>query len=513
MPSRKGRNGPARPTIRGAKRQYARLREYKGVELSLSDLPRHGAHGVGIGRKYVKGKPTGRLALRYYVAKKRPDAKLGGHERIPRTISFVSRTDGRRTRLVTDVVEAPPAQFEQFDPQDKHRPVPGGVSGGTSGHTGTIGGWVWDETDDTIVMLSNDHVFGHTGGVDIKQPGGADGGSLPGDKIGDVKRGIARVDAPGVNTVDCAIGDPDSGSVYDLAVHDIGPAVYAIDVATLDLLVEKYGRTTEHTFGEVQDTDWSGTVGGRLFEDCLYIDIVSPSADWSASGDSGSLVFAQEPAFTDPDIKPVVGLHFAGGGTHGIACKIQNVFADLSLTTLCAGAFAVFLDSLFETEAEGAPTEGSETRLRALAGLASRSARRFAPVSFVRKERGKASARRFHAGISRELQGRMLQTRNGRVITTFVDDHRSELLNLLTRSGDIRRATVAALRPLLAGATTTTDVLQRRMTAEDVTRLEQLAREVGRRGSRRLKTRLRVLGSLASRAAGHSLGGILGIRT
>jgi hypothetical protein len=513
MSSSSPQNDTSRPKIRSAKRNYSNLREYKGVEFPLHDLSVRGAHAIGIGRKYSDGKPTGQLALRYYVAKKLPTSMLGSREAIPESIRYVSRKDGRGTRLVTDVIEVPPAQFEAFDPEDRHRPVPGGVSGGISGHTGTIGGWVWDETDDTIVMLSNDHVFEHTAGVDIMQPGSADGGSLPTDKIGDVKRGIARVNSPNVNTVDCAIGDPDSSDTYDLIVHDIGPAVYAIETATLEMRVEKYGQTTEHTYGEVLDVDWSGTVSGRLFEDCVYVDIVSPSTDWSAGGDSGSLVFSQETINADSDIKPVVGLHFAGGGTHGIECKIQNVFSDLNLTTLCAGAFAAFLDSLFETETEGELSEENELRLRTLSGLASRSVTRFTPLSFVRKERCKAATFRFHAGISRELQGRMLATRKGSMVTKFVDDNRAELLGMLSRNGDIRRATVAALRPFVGGATTTTDVLERKFTEQDLQRFEKLAREVERRGSKRLKPSLKIIRSLAGRAEGRSIAGILGLRT
>jgi hypothetical protein len=180
------------------------------------------------------------LSLRVYVARKRPEKSLGSAERVPDHVRFLSRKAEHEVRLETDVIETPPAQLE-VDPETRIRPVPGGVSGGIAGSTGTIGGWVWDNTDDTIVALSNDHVFEHTAGVDILQQGTADGGSLPADKIGDVKRGIAR-SATTPNRVDCAIGDPDSSDIYDLSVLEIGPAVYATEVAVLDMLVEKYGR-------------------------------------------------------------------------------------------------------------------------------------------------------------------------------------------------------------------------------------------------------------------------------
>ncbi len=489
---------------------YHILRECKGVALSLENLDGFGAHSMGIGRKIVKGKATNRLAIRFYVAKKRPRGKLSSEEEVPKTIRFFSRKARRQMNLPTDIIETPPAQFE-VDPETRIRPVPGGVSGGTVGATGTIGGWVWDTTDDTIVMLSNDHVFGHTAGVDILQPGTADGGSLPADKIGDVKRGIARSSTV-PNIVDCAIGDPDNSAIYDLRVLEIGPAVYAIDVATEDMLVEKYGQTTRHTYGEVQDTDWEGYVSGRPFDDCLYVDIVPPSTDWSAGGDSGSLVLSQTPISAGSDIRPVVGLHFAGGGTHGIECKIQNVFNRLNLTTLCAGAFSAFLDALFEAETEGEVSEEAETRIRTLSAMAARSAVRIGPPVFVRKERSRYRARHFYAGISRDLQKRLDTSRRGKVITGFVDRHRSEFLTMLSKDGDIRRATVAALKPLLAGATTTTDVLERAMTATDLRRLDRLAREVSRKSSRKLRTTLKMVRALRQKAEGKTLANILQIK-
>ena len=502
----------ARP--RASKRSgktYSELRECKGVALSLEDLGAFGAHSMGIGRKIVKGKATNRLAIRFYVAKKRSSGRLSSEEEVPSAIRFFSRKARRKLNLLTDVIETPPAQFEPVDPETRIRPVPGGVSGGTVGHTGTIGGWVWDTTDDTIVMLSNDHVFGHTVGVDILQQGTADGGSLPADKIGDVKRGIARSNVV-PNRVDCAIGDPDSSAIYDLTVLDIGPAVYAIDVGVGDMLVEKYGQTTRHTYGEITDADWEGTVSGLPFEDCLRVDTRAPSPDWSAGGDSGSLVFSRTPISAESDIKPVVGLHFAGGGTHGIECKIQNVFNRLHLTTLCAGAFSAFLDALFEAETEGEVGEEAETRLRTLSAMAARSAVRIGPPVFVRKDRSRYSARHFYAGISRDMQKRLLTSKRGQVVTNFVDRHRAELLTMITKDGDIRRATVAAFKPLVAGATTTTDVLERALTGADLRRLERLSREVSRRSSRKLKTTLKMVKGLSQKAEGRTLANILQIR-
>jgi len=340
---------PRRPRLKSLERDpaYALLRELKAGLVTREYKARVGAFAVGIGRKEVNGKRTGTLALRHYVTRKQRLEGLG-RLRVPSEIEFVSRRDAREHRLPTDVIEAPQDVFEQ-DPESRLRPVPGGCSFGISGSTGTLGGWVWDLTDDTIVALTNNHVLEDTVGVDTMQPGSADGGSLPADKIGDVKRTIARSTAV-TNLVDCAISDVDDPDNADTTVIDIGDAVYASVPAALDMLVEKSGQTTGHTFGEIIDADYSTTVtGGFEFDDCIRVDRVDPSADWSAGGDSGSLVFRQE---DESGFPPVVGLHMSGSGTAGTANKIQNVFDALDLTTICAGFFQAFLDALFETEEE-----------------------------------------------------------------------------------------------------------------------------------------------------------------
>lgn len=473
---------------------YRLLREFKASALTPEFKAGFAAHAVGIGRKIVNGKTTGQLALRVYVTAKRPLAQLSPEEEVPEEFTFFSLGEENEVAIVTDVIETPPAVFE-VDPTDRIRPAPGGVSvDATSGTAGTLGGWVWDETDDTIVALSNHHIFGHTVGTDTIQPGPTDGGSSPADKIGDVKRGIPR-SAVTTNTVDCAISDADTSAIYDLQVLEIGPAVYATRVATLDMLVEKFGRTTQHTYGVIEDADYEPTVGGLPFDDCLRIEIVDPSPDWSAGGDSGSLVFAQDPISAGSAVKPVVGLHFGGplGGTYGIACKIQNVFAQLDLTNLCAGAFSAFLESLFEVEAAEEPTL-------------------LAPPPFVKKERRRRRGRTLHGGIAREIQRRLLTTERGRLLTGLVDVHRAELLTLLATDGDVRRATVAALQPILAGAITTTDVFGRVLSGKDLVRIDKLIAEVSRKAGPKLRGAMKPLVELRQKAEGKSLAQVFGIR-
>lgn len=470
---------------RRPKGDYGLLREYKATRVTSEEMARFAAHSVGIGRKEVEGKRTGSLALLYYVERKQPLARLSA-EPVPESVRFFSREKMREVRLPTDVIETPQPAPE-VDPETRIRPVPGGVSFGISGSTGTLGGWVWDTTDDTIVAVSNNHVLQNTVGADTLQQGAADGGSLPADKIGDVKRTIARV-APGTNLVDCAITDVDDPDNVDSQVLEVGEAVYAIETAEIDMLVEKYGQTTQHTFGEVTDVDYeTNSTDGFYFDQQVRIVPVDPTDDWSAGGDSGSLVFSQTP--TSGGYKPAVGLHWGGSGVNGTASKIQNVFSALDLTTICAGLFSSFLDNLFETEAE------SE-----------------APLPVTSRARRSALARRFHSGISRDLQARLEASKRGRLLTAFVDGHRAELADMLLKDGDVRRATAAALRPIVAGATTSTDVLRRALTDDDLKRLTALAEEVGQRGDPALEKTLGSVRRLAKNAEGKTVAEIFGIK-
>lgn len=497
-------------------KRYPLLRELKGTSAAeMADFHAKGAHSLGIGRKIENGTLSNTLALRVYVSKKLPESRLSASNVIPGKIRFFSRLDNKEVTLETDVIEVPPPELEAIDPTDKFRPAPGGVSTGIPSVTaGTLGGWVWDKTDDTIVMLTNDHIIGDSAGVGIVQPGILDGGSLPADRIGTTKRRIMRSFTQ-ANDVDCAIGDVDDTANHDLRVEEIGPAVYAIENAEIDMLVEKYGRTTQHTFGEVQDVDFSTAFGNRTYVDCIYVDIVPPSADWSAGGDSGSLVFSQDTIDSDSTIKPVVGLHFAGGigATYGIECKIQNVFQKLELTTLCSGAFAAFIEGLFDAEEEGAVSEAAQARLTTLSALASRSVTRVTPFLTAAGDRRFAANTRFHAGIARDVQAQLQNSKRGQLVTKFVDKHRAPLLDLLTQNRDIQRVAIKTLRPIVAGATTSTDVLNRVITDQDLVQFKQLATELSRRGDKRVKAAIKPLLALTTQASGKTIASLLQLKT
>lgn len=136
--------------------------------------------GVGAGWKWVRGRVTRWPALVVLVRRKLPAGHLAPADRVPRAL------DG----WVTDVIEA--GAFTAFQRTDRVRPARPGVSiSHVFGPTGTLGAVVFDKLDRPAI-LSNNHILANaTNGRDgraavgdpILQPGGADGGTAPGDTI------------------------------------------------------------------------------------------------------------------------------------------------------------------------------------------------------------------------------------------------------------------------------------------------------------------------------------------
>lgn len=210
------------------------------------------------------------------------------------------------------------------------RPVPIGVSTGHPGVTaGTIGARVTD--GEQVFALSNNHVYANNNGGrpgdNLLQPGVADGGRDPDDALGtlhdyepidfcagssckgnrmDAAVALTTVDDLGVETPDPGYGAPRSGRVD----------------AKLGQRVQKYGRTTGHTHGQITGIHAILDVGygNRVarFED----QIVISGGGFSAPGDSGSLIVTEGLLLGD---RQPVGLLFAGSSTSTLANPIGIV--------------------------------------------------------------------------------------------------------------------------------------------------------------------------------------------
>lgn len=195
------------------------------------------------------------------------------------------------------------------------RPVPIGVSTGNVGEcsAGTIGARVKDRSGN-VYALSNNHVYALENdaaiGSIILQPGRYDTQcSIDyNNTIGQLVDFVPIVFGGGSNTIDAAIADSSSGELgYETPSDGYGAPSPTLGVASVNLSVKKYGRTTSLTHGTVYLVNAAINVGyssgTALFEG--QIGVTGKKGAFIKAGDSGSLLVTEEG--NNP-----VGLLFAG---------------------------------------------------------------------------------------------------------------------------------------------------------------------------------------------------------
>src|SRR6266566_1760334 len=260
---------------------------------------------------------------------------------------FLARPDVRGLPRVLDGVPVAAQVTGQFiafsDPTTRQRPAPPGFSVGHPDITaGTIGARVADGSGH-VYVLSNNHVLANSNDASIGdpalQPGPYDGGTAPADQIGTLFA-FKQIDfSGGDNTIDAAIelsstsdlgnatptddgyGTP-SAAIFGDANND---GVFDDKTALLGLNVQKYGRTTKLTKGQITGINGTVTVCYEVFiifclKSATFVDqlIIEPGS-FSGGGDSGSLIVS------DDQNKNPVGLLFAGSSTQTIANRIDLV--------------------------------------------------------------------------------------------------------------------------------------------------------------------------------------------
>src|SRR6266511_2957060 len=229
------------------------------------------------------------------------------------------------------------------DPTQRQRPAPSGFSVGHPAITaGTIGARVRDGTG-RVYVLSNNHVLANSNGASIGdpeyQPGPFDGGTAA-DQIATLSDfQVISFAANGTNTIDAAIAlstttvldnatPADDG--YSMPNSTIfgdanGDGLFDDRNALLGLNVQKYGRTTKLTHGQITGINATVTVCYEVFiifclKSATFVDqlIIEPGS-FSGGGDSGSLIV------TDDGDKSPVALLFAGSSTQTIGNRIDLV--------------------------------------------------------------------------------------------------------------------------------------------------------------------------------------------
>jgi hypothetical protein len=184
-----------------------------------------------------------------------------------------------------------------FERTGRVRPLQVGISIGEVDVTaGTLGCFV--AVSGGARILSNNHVLANEDrarpGAAVVQPGVADGGRDPADRVGVLDRAVALSDTA-ANHVDCAMAtvevEHDARTVAGLG--NLSGAVLAPDRADR---VAKLGRTTGLTRGRVTAIELDGVTvqydrGALRFDG--QVEVHADSGPFSQGGDSGSLVVAE----------------------------------------------------------------------------------------------------------------------------------------------------------------------------------------------------------------------------
>lgn len=222
------------------------------------------------------------------------------------------------------------------DPTSKERPAPNGFSIGHPDITAGTMGAIVKNTVGGLFILSNNHVLAASNNARIGdpsyQPGPFDGGTSA-DQIGTLADFVPINFNGGNNTVDAAITSVNGADVTAVTPsYAYGAPGTSIVSASVGQGVQKFGRTTGHTTGQVAETNVTVDVcyqarGPFCRQLARFVDqfTISPGS-FSDGGDSGSLIV------TDNGSKNPVGLLFAGSDTRTIANPIGDALGAFGVT-------------------------------------------------------------------------------------------------------------------------------------------------------------------------------------
>lgn len=282
---------------------------------------RDGSYGVAV--RYRLGLPGVRSVARRVAEQVGPAADVRRTGRI------------RPLRGTVPAPRPPVVTAQALGETGRVRPLRPGVSiAHVDVSAGTLGAFV--TVDGVVHALSNYHVLAGSPraqvGDLVLQPGPADGGTAPADRVGTLAATVPLT--PGrVGTVDAAIAlldDPEVDATYPVGT------ITTTAVAVGGEQVAKVGRTTAVTHGRVTAIELDEVVvgygeelGELRFDDQLEVESTG-TGPFSRGGDSGSLVYREDGV--------ALGLLFAGsetGGENGTGLTYVNPI-DAVLTALGA---------------------------------------------------------------------------------------------------------------------------------------------------------------------------------
>jgi S1-C subfamily serine protease len=316
------------------------------MSAGISPEPSQNVVGVGIGENIVDNKPTGALAIKFFVRIKLPKDQLTARNMLPKTVDglpvdveqsgtfrrFQAATRARRGRARRPRRRARAAA--KPNPRLKIRPAQPGCSigfrapGDAFVMAGTFGAVVKDRKG--MYILSNNHVIADENrlpvGSPIFQPGFLDGGKPATDQIATLTK-VRLLRKNAFNKIDAAIAKVLKPSLISKEILFIGPPK-GTATAKFDMIVHKFGRTTSYRAGRVTSIETDVNVeydtGIFKFENQIIITGLSGQM-FSDSGDSGSLILER-------GTNKAVGLLFAGSPSHTIANHVSDALKPFKVT-------------------------------------------------------------------------------------------------------------------------------------------------------------------------------------
>ncbi len=261
-----------------------------------------GVVAVEVGLKETRGMATQEVGFQVYVDRKKPLAEVAEAERIPPVVAGIG-TDV----IVRGIDVAEDVICGGF-------PVTQALWGASYGTLGAIGLATAANTHvaaGTPLFLTNQHVAKSIGKV-VGQNCLCDSWCCECCDIGRL------VDAGLTDRVDGAIGTLNPGVRFSHDILGIG-AIRGTTVATIGMVVVKYGQKTDFTRGRVSNDDQPvSRSDGHDFVHQIRVAPEPPFQRMSDHGDSGSV-------YLEEATRRIVGLHHTGAGDGETTSKGSHI--------------------------------------------------------------------------------------------------------------------------------------------------------------------------------------------
>jgi hypothetical protein len=305
--------------------EYVAIKERAEKEL----FKIQGVHAVGLG---ANGEKRNETAIHVYVDK----------SQLPATANVADLIKNSYEGVPVQIIYA--AQFEAHVDDNKYRPLQGGaqISLITSMDcckynysNGTLGCLVKRNSDNEVVLLTNQHVIDGIDGSDIFQPKVnmtqcCKGYCCEKDVVASPDKLVLSSDVDGATAT--LHGTDWKNTIIDIGTIQGTHTVTQQEVSSNAYVLRKRGRTTGLTSGIASSISLSGTrTDGWQYVNQLAI----AGVNYSNPGDSGSVVVN--------DANEIVGLLWGGNpSVHGVASPIAFVQAQLDITVMTGDQNGVF---------------------------------------------------------------------------------------------------------------------------------------------------------------------------